>query len=59
MNKAKEKNSIEKFFDTLGNDEKLLLSSYTQKKTYESLSEKFDELLKKLHETKKTNNQGL
>lgn len=56
MNKAKEKNSIEKFFDILGNDEKLLLSSYTQKKTYESLSEKFDELLKKPHETKKTNN---
>ena len=50
---------MEKFFDALSNDEKLILSSYVQKKTYESLSDKFDELLKKPHETKKTNSQGV
>ena len=56
MNKAKEKNSIEKFFDTLADEEKPLIFSYLQKRTYESLSEKFDELLKKPYEDKKTNN---
>ena len=57
MTNPKEKNSLEKFFDTLGNDEKLLFSSYVQKKTYESLSDKLDELLKKPHEVKKANSQ--
>ena len=58
MVKAKEKSSVEKFFDILGNEEKPLLLSYLQKRTYESLSERFDDLLKKPHEDKKTNNQG-
>lgn len=49
------KNSIEKFVETLDEDEKALLSKYITTKTYESLSEKFDEILKKSHETKKTN----
>jgi len=56
MIEVKEKNSVEKFLDTLSGDEKLLLSSYLQKKTYESLSDKFDELLKKPYENKKTDN---
>ena len=55
MDKPKEKNSLEKFFDTLPNNEKSLLSAYLQKETYESLSETFDELLRKPHETQKTN----
>lgn len=56
MSKAKEKSSVEKFFDILGDEEKSLLLSYLRRKTYESLSERFDDLLKKPHEDKKTNN---
>jgi len=47
MDKTKEKNSIEKFFDTLNEKEKELLSIYLKKQVYGSLSDKFDELLKK------------
>ena len=47
---ADEKDTIKKFVDTLGEDEKNLLSTYLSVKTYESLSDKFDELLKELHE---------
>ena len=54
MTKPKEKKSLEKFFDTLLSDEKSLLSTYLQKETYESLSETFDELLRKPHATQKT-----
>ena len=46
MPKVKEKSSIEKFYDTLREDERELLSVYLQKPIYESLSDKFDELLK-------------
>jgi hypothetical protein len=53
----KEKNSIERFVDTLDEKEKSLLSNYLTAKTYESLSEKFDEILKKSHENNKTNNK--
>lgn len=52
---TKEKKSIEKFVDTLNVEEKYLLSEYLNIRIYGSLSEKFDEILKKSHETKKTN----
>jgi outer membrane protein assembly factor BamD (BamD/ComL family) len=54
-----EKTSIEKFTDTLNEEEKTLLSSYLKSKTYESLSEKFEEILKELHENKKINNKRI
>ena len=56
MTKSKEKNSIEKFSDTLHQEEKAFLSTYLQKPTYESLSDKFDELLKKQDANKQTDN---
>lgn len=56
MNKTKEKNSIERFFDTLSKEEKELFSIYLKKQVYGSLSDKFDELLRNHHEDKKTNN---
>ena len=52
----KEKNSLEKFIDTLSKEEKSLLSTYLTCRTFESLSKKYDEILKKSHENKKTNN---
>ena len=42
--------------DTLDEEEKSLLSKYLTFKSYDSLSEKFDELLMKSHENKKDNN---
>ena len=55
MTKPKEKSSIEKFYDGLHEDEKTLLSLYLQKPMYESLSDKFDDLLKNQDENKKIN----
>jgi hypothetical protein len=46
VSKAKVKSSIEKFSDTLPENEKIFLSDYLQKPKYESLSNTFDELLK-------------
>lgn len=56
MTIPKDKNSIEKFIDTLNTDEKELLSTYVKEETYESLSDKFDDLLKQ-HASQKANNQ--
>jgi hypothetical protein len=48
--KEDEINTIEKFVNTLSEEEKALLINYLTAKTYESLSEKFDEILKESHE---------
>lgn len=56
MAKQKEKTAVEKFFDALNEEEKELLSAYLQKQVYESLSDKFDEIIKRPHANKKANN---
>lgn len=56
MSKQKQKTAVEKFFDTLNEEEKEILSVYLQKQEYESLSGKFDGLLKISYANKKINN---